>query len=59
MRLATTIGAAAVVVAVSLAVSALQARAEDRSQLIACQALIDRAAREKDADASGRCATPA
>jgi hypothetical protein len=59
MRLATTIGAAAVVVAVSLAVSALQARAEDRSQLIACQALIDRAAREKDADSDVRQDDPA
>ena len=59
MRLAVTIGAAAMVVAAGLAASALQARAEDRSQLIACQAMIDRAAREKDAGADVRQDDPA
>ena len=44
MRLATGIGAAAVLVAVALTATSLQARAEDRSQLVACQALIERAA---------------
>jgi hypothetical protein len=52
MRLATGIDAAAVVVAVTLTTMTLQARAEDRSQLVACQALIERAARAaKDNDA--------
>jgi hypothetical protein len=56
MRIAVTIGAAAMAVAVALAVSALQARAEDRSQLIACQAMIDRATQPaKDA---GTATTP-
>jgi hypothetical protein len=59
MRLASTIGAAAVV-AISLAASALQVRAEDRSQLIACQALIDRAAQSaKDRGAEVRQDDPA
>jgi hypothetical protein len=44
MRLAPRGGAAAVVVAVALTATTLQAGAEDRSQLVACQALIERAA---------------
>lgn len=52
MRLASIIGAAAVVVAVALTALALPARAEDRSQLLACQALVERAAQAaKDNDA--------
>ena len=44
MRPATNLGTAAIVVAVALGAMASQARAEDRSQLVSCQALIDRAA---------------
>ena len=46
---------AAMVVVVALAASALQARAEDRSQLIACQAMIERAAQAaKDSDTAAK-----
>jgi hypothetical protein len=49
MRLARSIRAAAAVVAVALTALASQAGAEDRSQLVSCQALIARAApRAKD-----------
>jgi hypothetical protein len=58
MRIAATIGAAMVVV-ISLAASA-QVRAEDRSQLIACQALIERTAQAaKDADTAAKKDDPA
>ena len=51
--------AATAVVALALAAIAMQARAEDRSQLIACQALIDRAAQAaKDNDGSARQNAP-
>ena len=53
MRGATRIGAAAVVVAVALTAIASQAGAEDRSQLIACQALIERASPSDKAPAEG------
>ena len=43
MRVAPKVGAAAFA-AVALMAMALQAGAEDRSQLVACQALIERAA---------------
>jgi len=43
MRLGARIGAAAAWFAAALTAMALQARAEDRSQLVSCQALIDRA----------------
>jgi hypothetical protein len=60
MRIAVTIGAAAMVVAIALAASELQARAEDRSQLIACQAMIDRAAQPaKDAGTATKPDDPA
>jgi len=59
MRLASRIGAAAVVVAVALTALALPARAEDRSQLVSCQALIERAAQAaKDNGASSRQDAP-
>jgi Flp pilus assembly protein TadB len=59
MRLASRIGAAAVVVAVALTAMTLQARAEDRSQLVSCQALIERAAQAaKDNGASSRQDAP-
>jgi len=44
MRPATRIAAAAAVVVLAQTATALQARAEDRSQLTACQAMLDRAA---------------
>ena len=44
MSLATRTGVAAAVVAGALTAIALQTRAEDRSQLVACQAMIARAA---------------
>ena len=44
MRPATRTAAAAACVAAAMTASALQAGAEDRSQLVACQALVDRAA---------------
>ena len=59
MRLPSRIGAAAVVVAVALTAMTLQARAEDRSQLVSCQALIERAAQAaKDSGASSRQDVP-
>jgi hypothetical protein len=58
MRLATKIGAATFV-AVELTAMTLQARAEDRSQLVSCQALIDRAAQAaKDSGAGSRQDAP-
>jgi hypothetical protein len=55
MRLATRIGAAAALVAVALTPMTLQARAEDRSQLLSCQAMLDRAApAAKENDATTR-----
>jgi len=54
MRLATKLPAAAVV-AVALTAMMLQAGAEDRSQLVACQALIERAPpSRKDSGADAR-----
>ena len=44
MRPATRTAAAAACVAVAMTATALQAGAEDRSQLVACQAMVDRAA---------------
>jgi hypothetical protein len=44
MRFAARADAAAFVIAVALTALASQARAEDRSQLVSCQALIERAA---------------
>ena len=44
MKLATRPGAATALLAVALVARALQAHAEDRSQLVACQAMVDRAA---------------
>jgi hypothetical protein len=44
MRLAIKIRAAVAVVAVALTAMTLQAGAEDRSQLVSCQVLIERAA---------------
>ena len=59
MRLASRIGAAALVVAVALTAMTLPARAEDRSQLVSCQALIERAAQAaKDNGASSRQDAP-
>jgi hypothetical protein len=54
MRLATRIGAAAGFGAVALTALALPALAEDRSQLLSCEAMLDRAAQaanEKAAEA--------
>jgi hypothetical protein len=52
MRLATTIGAAAALAAVALTATTLQSRAEDRSQLLSCQAMLDRAAQAAKANAA-------
>jgi len=53
MRGATRIGAAAAFVAVALTAMTLQAGAEDRGQLVACQALIERAAPSDKAPGAG------
>ena len=53
MRLATRIGPTAAVVAVALRAMTLQAGAEDRTQLVACQALIERASPSDKAPAEG------
>jgi hypothetical protein len=58
VRLASRIGAAAVVVAVALTAMTSQAGAEDRSQLVSCQALIGHAAQAKDNGASSRQDAP-
>jgi hypothetical protein len=44
MRLGSRIGSAAALVAVTLTATALQGRAEDRGQLVSCQAMVDHAA---------------
>ena len=44
MRRATRVGTAAALVAGALTAAALQVRAEDRGQLLSCQAMLDRAA---------------
>jgi hypothetical protein len=54
MRRASSIGAAAVVVAVALTAMTLQAGAEDRSQLVSCQALIERAAQAAKDSGAGQ-----
>jgi hypothetical protein len=55
MRLGLTIGTIAALVAVALTAMASQASAKDRGQLVACQALIERAAQgPKDAGAEVR-----
>jgi hypothetical protein len=55
MRRAPRTAAAAAVVALALTATALRARAEDRSQLVACQAMVDRAAQAaKENGASAR-----
>ena len=53
MRLATKIGAATLV-AVGLTVLASPARAEDRSQLVACQALIEGATQAAQDNGAGQ-----
>ena len=53
MRLATHIGAAAALIAVALTATESLARAEDRSQLMSCQALIDRAAPTEKENGAG------
>ena len=55
MRRATRVGTAAALVAGALTAAALQVRAEDRGQLLSCQAMLDRAAqaaKENDATAT-------
>ena len=56
MTPATRAGAAAAYVAVSVVAAALPAAAEDRSELVACQAMVDRAAHA--AKESSASATP-
>ena len=51
MRRASSISAAAVVVSVALTAMTLQAGAEDRSQLVSCQVLIERAAQAANSGA--------
>lgn len=53
MRLATKIGAAAAFAAVALTAMTLHAHAEDRSQLLSCQAMLGRAAQAEKENGAG------